>query len=68
LRTEHETSSKLAQQLPLLIDDLQYCNLHQRGYMTVTLTSQKVTAEWIYIDQILSPNYQVVARHKVDYS
>jgi alkaline phosphatase D len=67
LRTGHETSSKLAQQLPLLIDDLQYCNLHQRGYMTLTLTSQKVTAEWIYIDQILSPNYQVVARHKVDY-
>jgi alkaline phosphatase D len=68
LKTEDEISSKLAQQLPLLIDDLQYCNLHQRGYMTVTLTSQKVTAEWIYIDQILSPNYQVAARHKVDYS
>ncbi|MGB3724448.1 MAG: alkaline phosphatase D family protein [Glaciecola sp.] len=67
LKTNAESSQKMAKQLPLLIDDLQYCNLHQRGYMTVTLTPNEAKVDWVYIDQILSPDYEVADQHSITY-
>jgi alkaline phosphatase D len=43
-----------------LINDLQYCNLRERGYMTVTFTQQNATARWIFIDTILEQDYNVL--------
>ena len=43
--------------LQTLIDDLKYTNTFDRGYMTVTFTPTEATAEWTYIDNILSPEY-----------
>ncbi|MEM7736567.1 MAG: alkaline phosphatase D family protein, partial [Deinococcota bacterium] len=44
-----------------LIGDLQYCNLRERGYMTVTFTQESATARWVFIDTILEQNYSVLA-------
>jgi len=42
-----------------LINDLQYMNISQRGYLTVTLTPEKAEGEWIFVNNILSPTYSV---------
>ncbi len=42
-----------------LINDLQYMNISQRGYLTVTLTPEKAQGEWVFVDNILSPIYSV---------
>lgn len=41
-----------------LIENLKYCNLRDRGLLTVTFTKQQATAQWHYVDTILSPSFQ----------
>jgi len=57
----------LAQAFSLLIKDLQWCNLHQRGFMQLTVTRERIQCDWLFIDNILSNDYQVVARHQQVY-
>ena len=45
----------------LLIDDLQYNNLLDRGYMVVTFTPTEATANWTFIDNILDTTYNQIA-------
>lgn len=65
LKLDDEQAPKVAEAFSLLIDDLQYCNLHQRGFMNLTITHQQMEVEWVFIDNILSRDYQVAGRHKV---
>jgi alkaline phosphatase D len=44
--------------LQLLIDDLRYTNVTDRGYLTVTFTRDAAIADWTYLDNILSTEYQ----------
>lgn len=53
----------VAKSLTLLIDHLQYCNVHQRGYMRVQISKDAVNAEWTFVDTVLSPDYQVAGSH-----
>lgn len=41
-----------------LVDDLQYLNGSDRGYMTLTFSTQEVISEWRFVDTINSSNYQ----------
>ena len=54
------TAPPAEQVLQLLIDGLQYTNVLDRGFMTVTFTHEEALAEWTYVDNILSPEYSVV--------
>ena len=45
--------------LQTLIDDLQYTNVADRGYLTVTFGRDEAVAEWIFVDNILSPEYGI---------
>ena len=54
----------MAGALSLLINDLEYCDLSQRGYMLLTLTNEQVNAEWRYVDNIESPSYNIVNPHQ----
>ncbi len=36
-----------------LVEDLQYTNIKDRGYMTLTFTPEQVTTEWHYVSNIL---------------
>ncbi|RUO24075.1 alkaline phosphatase [Aliidiomarina minuta] len=65
LQLDDERAPSVAEAFTLLIDDLQYCNLHQRGFMNLTITHQDMEVEWVFIDNILSEDYEVVGRHKV---
>ncbi len=48
-------------QLTQLIGNLKYTNLSDRGYMTVTFTQTESTAEFLFVDSILKPDYQILA-------
>lgn len=41
----------------ILMDDLKYSNLVNRGYMAVTFTPDTVTGEWRYVSDITMPEY-----------
>ena len=68
LRLSTEKANSLAQELSVLIDDLRYCNLHQRGYLTLKVSPLKVSAHWYYLDNILSEDYSIIDEHQAEYS
>ncbi|WP_025821126.1 alkaline phosphatase D family protein [Shewanella marina] len=43
-----------------LVKDLQYANLFDRGYMTVTFTPEKAQSDWYFVDTILNHEYQML--------
>ncbi|VXA87037.1 conserved exported hypothetical protein [Acinetobacter sp. 8I-beige] len=42
-----------------LIEELNYCNLNQRGYLKVRFTAEQVQADWIFVDTIKNKEYIV---------
>ena len=42
-----------------LIEELNYCNLNQRGYLKVRFTAEQVQADWIFVDTIKHKEYIV---------
>lgn len=42
-----------------LIDELEYTNLTQRGYLKVSFTATEMKSEWIFIDTIKNAQYQL---------
>lgn len=42
-----------------LIDELEYTNLNQRGYMKVSFNATEMTSEWIYINTIKNQKYEL---------
>ena len=63
---DDDMAETLANDLPLLIEDLQYCNLHQRGFMTLTISEDSATATWHYVDAILTKAGKVVNTHSFE--
>jgi alkaline phosphatase D len=49
------------QAIGLLVDDLDYLNVNQRGYMLVTFTPEEARADWYFVDTIKSKDYQIDA-------
>lgn len=47
------------QGIGLLVDDLEYLNISQRGYMLVTFTSEEARADWHFLDTVKSQTYNV---------
>ena len=44
-----------------LIDELNYTNLNQRGYLMVKFTAQQVQADWVFVNTIKDKTYAVDA-------
>nr|WP_193432821.1 alkaline phosphatase D family protein [Microbulbifer mangrovi] len=65
LKMDEAAAAEMAAGMPVLVDELQYCNLHQRGYMALTFHRDGVQAEWKYVDNIDSAEFVEVARHSV---
>lgn len=47
------------QGIGVLVDDLDYLNINQRGYMVVTFTVQEARADWYFVDTIKSRDYAI---------
>jgi alkaline phosphatase D len=58
---------QLAAVLPTLIDELEYCNLHQRGYLLVAFSKAQVDARWFFVDDITKKQYQTRLGHQQSY-
>ena len=42
-----------------LIDELNYTNLNQRGYLKVSFTDQYMHSEWIFVNSVKEPQFRV---------
>lgn len=42
-----------------LIDELNYCNLNQRGYLMVQFDETQVQSQWVYVDSIKKAEYSI---------
>lgn len=42
-----------------LIDELNFCNLNQRGYLKLSFDSTQLSADWLFLTDIHSQEYQV---------
>ncbi len=51
---------QIEQGFELLIDGLKYTNIGDRGYMVVTFTADEAVTDWIYVDNILSDEYNLL--------
>jgi alkaline phosphatase D len=63
LQMDAETAEATSAALSLLVEDLAYCNLHQRGFLTLEISAQAIEARWMYVDTVKSREYQRVADH-----
>ncbi len=58
-------AAQLAGAFALLIDELQYVNLYQRGYLYVNFTASNLKSEWRYVDTVFSESYAVTTEKTV---
>lgn len=68
LNLDERAAQGLARALPLLVEDLKYCNLHQRGYLQLSVSRKSINALWRYVDTVESPDYQISATHSATWS
>ncbi|MCW8126605.1 alkaline phosphatase D family protein [Microbulbifer halophilus] len=68
LKLDEKSAGEMARGMSVLIDDLRYCNLHQRGYMEMTFNRESVQTEWKFIDNIHSTEFAEVGSHRVVHS
>lgn len=60
-----EVTAQMEQVIPLLVNDLIYNNLVDRGYLTVTFTPEQAEAKWHYVSSIKTASYEMLtARSK----
>lgn len=59
LSMDDAAAKTLAEDLPLLIKDLAYCNLHQRGFLSLEVTDSQAVATWHFVDAILTKSGKV---------
>lgn len=59
LQLPDEMATQFAAALQLLVDDLEYANIHQRGFMTIEFTREQVTTQWHYVSTVHSQEYSV---------
>ena len=57
----------LADVLPQLINELEYCNLHQRGYLLVAFSKEQMDAQWFFVDDITKAQYQTRLGYQQSY-
>ncbi len=54
-----EATAQMEQVIPLLVNDLIYNNLVDRGYLTVTFTPEQAEAKWNYVSSIKTASYEM---------
>ena len=56
-----EVTAQMEQVLALLVNDLAYSNLVDRGYLTVTFNQEQASAKWNYVSSIKTTSYEMQA-------
>ncbi len=47
---------------PMLVTDLKWANIVDRGFMAVTFTHSEVQCDWIFVDNILQKEYKLLPK------
>lgn len=68
LGADAATIAGFEQVIQLLIDDLQYLNASERGYMKVTFTAGSADAEWIFASSVFQQQFTMTAKNSTSYS
>ena len=68
LGADMATIGAFQQAFTLLIDDLNYINASQRGYMEVTFTEAEASSSWIFVDTISSASFSANTEFTIRYS
>jgi len=55
-----EAVAQVEQVIALLVNDLAYNNLVERGYLTVTFTQQQALAQWHYVSSVKTVDYTLL--------
>lgn len=61
LQISTEDLRSFEQAFNLLIDELQYCNLNQRGWLLVEFNPDEVRSNWMFVDSVKTKSYQLDA-------
>ena len=56
----NEAVAQIEQVIALLVNDLAYNNLVERGYLTVTFTQQQALAQWHYVSSVKTADYTLL--------
>jgi len=67
LEMDAESANQTATSLTNLVDGLSFCNLYQRGYLKLQIRLVEVKADWFFVDNILTDEYQVTQGHSLRY-
>lgn len=59
---------QLEQDLVGLIDELDWCNLQQRGYLLLNFTSSQLTAQWFGLSSVKTRQYQSLLLNEMKFS
>ncbi|TMO06587.1 alkaline phosphatase D family protein [Pseudoalteromonas sp. S558] len=62
-----QTVAQIEQVIALLVNDLAYNNLVNRGYLTVTFTKEQANAQWNYVSTIKAADYQMLEERKKEF-
>lgn len=65
--TSEAQAQQLEAALTVLVDDLEYANLNNRGFLVVTFTADSATAEWKYVDSTTSAVYSMLDSRQKSY-
>ncbi len=58
---DRETSAQYEAGIASLVDGLNYCNFYDRGYMLVSFSHSETRVDWVFVDTILSSDYQLLS-------
>ena len=57
LQLDAEGAQRLERALPVLIGELRYCELRQRGYLEVEFTADAVHSTWHFVSDVTSDQF-----------
>ncbi|TBW57965.1 alkaline phosphatase [Marinobacter halodurans] len=61
LQVPPDSIAQVEEALVTLIDDLQYSNASQRGYLKLTLTQDEARSDWRFVDTVKAGSYTIDA-------
>lgn len=68
LGADAATIAGFEQVIQLLIDDLQYLNASERGYLEVTFTPAAAEAQWIFANTVFQANHAMTVKNSASYT
>ncbi len=60
-----DNTAELEQALQILINDLQYLNASERGYMKLTVNAGEIKTDWYYVDSVTETTFSTQLKNSI---